>query len=92
MFSYRYPARIIVISAAAATFSLPAIAQTSSPTDGTITELEAVTVTAPPLNKALEVNAGAFGAKDTMEIPISIQSYSAKTIAESSARTVQDVL
>ncbi len=92
MFSYWYPARIIVISAAAATFSLPAIAQTSSPADGAITELEAVTVTAPPLNKALEVNAGAFGAKDTMEIPISIQSYSAKTIAESSARTVQDVL
>lgn len=53
--------------------------------------LTTVIVTA-PLNRAMEVNAGAFGAKDTMEIPISIQSYSAKTITDLSARTVQDVL
>ncbi|MQT89027.1 TonB-dependent receptor [Pseudomonas helleri] len=57
-----------------------------------VTELDAVTVTAPPLNKAFEVNAGAFGAKDTMEVPLAIQSYDAKLISETSPRTVRDVL
>ena len=56
-----------------------------------VTELEAIRVSA-PLNKALEVNAGGFGAKDAMEIPLAIQSYSNKTIADSSARTAVDVL
>lgn len=34
-----------------------------------------------PLNAAMVVDAGAFGAKDTMEIPLSIQTYGAGTIA-----------
>ncbi|QIH05529.1 MULTISPECIES: TonB-dependent siderophore receptor [unclassified Pseudomonas] len=49
-------------------------------------------IVAPPLNDAYEVNAGAFGAKTAMEIPLVIQSYDAKTIADSSARTAVDVL
>ncbi|WXL24101.1 TonB-dependent siderophore receptor [Ectopseudomonas mendocina] len=56
-----------------------------------VMDLGAVTVTA-PLNNAFEVNAGAFGAKDTMEVPLAIQSYSAKHISETSPRTVKDVL
>lgn len=68
----------------------PAYAQNSSQDD--ILELETVTVIAPPLNKAFEVNAGAFGAKDTMEVPLAIQSYGTKAIADTSARTVRDVL
>ncbi|NBF01582.1 TonB-dependent siderophore receptor [Pseudomonas sp. Fl5BN2] len=54
--------------------------------------LDATRVIAPPLNDAFEVNAGAFGAKNTLEIPLVIQSYGAKTIADSSARTAVDVL
>lgn len=34
-----------------------------------------------PLNAAMAFDAGAFGAKDTMEIPLSIQTYGAGTIA-----------
>lgn len=55
-------------------------------------ELDATRISAPPLNNAFEVNAGGFGAKDPMEIPLSIQSYNAKTIANTSARTAVDVL
>ncbi|MEN5266301.1 TonB-dependent siderophore receptor [Stenotrophomonas sp. TWI587] len=91
MSSQHLPARIILASATAVAFSTASFAQTTASQEP-IAELDAVTVTAPPLNKALEVNAGAFGAKDTMEVPLSIQSYSAKAIAETSARTVQDVL
>jgi len=53
--------------------------------------LDAVTVTA-PLNEVLEVNVGAFGARDPLDIPLSIQSYDARTISETSARTAMDVL
>lgn len=49
-----------------------------------VTVLDTVTVTAPPLNKAFEVNVGAFGAKDTMEVPLAIQSYGAELISETS--------
>ncbi|MET0356050.1 MAG: TonB-dependent siderophore receptor [Cellvibrio sp.] len=54
--------------------------------------IETVVVTGRPLNKTFEVNAGAFGAKEILEIPLSIQSISAKTISEVSARTAIDVL
>lgn len=60
--------------------------------EGDVAVLDTVTVTAPPLNKAFEVNAGAFGAKDTMEVPLAIQSYSAELISETAPRTVRDVL
>jgi len=56
-----------------------------------VTELAPVTVTA-PLNEAFQVNVGGFGAKDTMEVPLAIQSYDAKTIADIAPRTVRDVL
>lgn len=60
--------------------------------DEAITELDPTRISAPPLNNAFVVNAGGFGAKDPMEIPLAIQSYTAKTIADSSARTAGDVL
>ncbi|MGY2292738.1 TonB-dependent siderophore receptor [Pseudomonas sp. SDO528_S397] len=56
------------------------------------TELSPISVTAQPLNAAFEVNAGGFGAKDPMDIPLAIQSYKASTIANRSARTAVDVL
>jgi len=56
-----------------------------------ISELEAVTVAA-PLNKALEVNAGAFGARDKMEIPLVIENYGSEVIHNTDNRTVADVL
>lgn len=68
----------------------PAYAQNSG--QNNILELDTVTVAAPPLNNAFEVNAGAFGAKDTMEVPLAIQSYGAQAISDTSARTVRDVL
>jgi iron complex outermembrane receptor protein len=74
---------------------LPVLAQEVETKDRTIkapVELRAITVIASPLNNAFEVNAGAFGAKDTMEVPLAIQSYSAQAISEASARTVRDVL
>ncbi len=54
--------------------------------------LPAITATAQPLNQVREVNAGAFGAKDIMEIPLPIQSYDAEQIKDSSARTAMDIL
>lgn len=71
--------------------SLPGVPVAAQEREESVTELEATQVSA-PLNKALEVNAGGFGAKDAMEIPLAIQSYSSKTIADSSARTAVDVL
>jgi len=56
-----------------------------------ISELDTVTVTA-PLNKALEVNAGAFGARDKMEIPLVIENYGSEIIHHTDNRTVADVL
>jgi len=49
------------------------------------------TVTA-PLNQAFEVNVGAFGARDPLEVPLSTQSYDVRTIRETAARTAMDVL
>lgn len=92
MLKDRFPARHALAGVIAAIYSIPLFAQAIVSKKDDAVELGTVTVTAPPLNKALEINAGAFGSKDPMEIPISIQSYSAQTIAESSARTVQDVL
>lgn len=73
--------------------SVPAAAaQAQESNQDSIHALDAVTVTGPPLNPAFEVNAGAFGAKDAMEVPLAIQSYGARVIADTSARTVRDVL
>lgn len=54
--------------------------------------LDALSVTAPLLNQAFVVNAGAFGAKDTLEVPLAIQSYNAQTLSDTSPRSVRDVL
>ncbi|MBN7796013.1 TonB-dependent siderophore receptor [Parahaliea mediterranea] len=82
----------ILTALLASTCAAQTLAQASLESTGSASGLETVNVTAPLLNKALEVNAGAFGAKDAMEIPIAIQSYTAESIAALSARTVQDVL
>ncbi|WP_445116219.1 TonB-dependent siderophore receptor [Acinetobacter sp. WZC-1] len=55
-------------------------------------ELPTIIVQATPLNSTRVVNAGGFGAKDPMEIPIAIQSYNAEDIRDQAARTVQDIL
>lgn len=58
-----------------------------------LTELGPLLVeAAEPLNRTLEVNAGGFGARDPMEMPMAIQSYGAGQIADQSARTLMDVL
>lgn len=54
--------------------------------------LPTITYTAEPLNKVSEVNVGAFGSKDFLEVPIAIQSYDAEDIKDRAARTVYDVL
>jgi len=56
-----------------------------------VLELESVIVTA-PLNKALEVNAGAFGARDKMDVPLVIENYGSDIIHHTDNRTVADVL
>jgi len=71
------------------TMALPGVLHAQSGDEPVM--LEAVTVTA-PLNPAFEVNVGAFGARDVMDVPLSIQSYDARTISETSARTAIDVL
>lgn len=83
--------RSLLTSLVTAAFgSPPAFAEVDRNTR--ITVLDAVTVSAPPLNNAFEVNAGAFGAKDTMAVPLAIQSYSADLISETSPRSLRDVL
>jgi len=67
----------------------PALAQGGP--DAQVRELDAIRVTA-PLNQAFEVNVGAFGAKEALEVPLAIQSYDAASIRALSPRTVRDVL
>jgi len=57
-----------------------------------VTTFEEVVVTGTPLNKTHEVNVGAFGNKNLMDIPLAIQSYSAEDIANNAARTILDAL
>jgi iron complex outermembrane receptor protein len=56
--------------------------------------LSAVLVTAirKPLYDVRDINLGAFGAKDTFDVPVSIQSYSSELIENQRARTLNDVL
>lgn len=84
------PSKTILATIISTAVCSPAIAQDAG--QQAVHELDSVTVTAPPLNDTLEVNAGAFGARDSMELPLAIQSYDARAIARSSARTVRDVL
>lgn len=51
-----------------------------------------IIVTAHPLNEVHDVNVGAFGAKNILDIPLAIQSYDAAILANTAARTVLDVL
>lgn len=83
------PRAKILCSAVAATLACLATGEVPAQD---VRNLETVRVTARPLNDALQVNAGAFGAKGAMEVPLSIQSYDARTITDSAARTVRDVL
>lgn len=51
-----------------------------------------VTTNRTPLYDTRDVNAAALGIKDTQLLPISIQSFSSKLLAEQRARTLSDVL
>lgn len=82
--------KTLLTSVVSAVVGASALAQEANPGDAQ--ELDAVTITAQPLNNAFEINAGAFGAKDTMEVPLAIQSYDARTITDMAPRTVRDVL
>jgi iron complex outermembrane receptor protein len=53
---------------------------------------DVIIVTGQPLNPALEVNVGAFGAKNPLDVPLSIESYDAAEIANRASRTLLDVL
>ncbi|WP_051710254.1 TonB-dependent siderophore receptor [Andreprevotia chitinilytica] len=57
------------------------------------TELETVTIqtSRPTLYKVPDVNVGALGAKDPLDVPLSIQSYPAELIANQAAHTLTDV-
>lgn len=45
-----------------------------------------------PLNDTHTVNVGAFGSKDVLDIPISIQTYSSSLMENMRARTINDIL
>jgi iron complex outermembrane recepter protein len=45
-----------------------------------------------PLNDTHTVNVGAFGSKDVLDIPISIQTYSSELMENLRARTLNDIL
>jgi len=72
----------------AVVLALPAWAQN---TPEAAPQLDAVTVTE-SLNKTLEVNVGALGARDKMEIPLVIENYGSEVIHQTDNRTVADVL
>jgi iron complex outermembrane recepter protein len=78
-----------LLLSAAIPVASPALAQTASSGDAVLNE---VIVTAAPLNKAFEVNVGAFGAKGAMDVPLAIQSYDAESIARALPRTAGDML
>ncbi|NQD91283.1 TonB-dependent siderophore receptor [Pseudomonas sp. CrR25] len=59
---------------------------------GRVTELDALVVTAEPLNETYEVNVGGFGSKDDMDVPLAIQSYDSTFLQQTAPRTVRDVL
>jgi len=90
----QHPARVKHLAFGLLTLALPGALHAQSNATTVNDEpvvLEAVTVTA-PLNPAFEVNVGAFGARDPLEVPLSIQSYDARSIRETAARTTLDVL
>ncbi|WP_144243230.1 hypothetical protein [Sphingobacterium sp. ML3W] len=60
-----------------ATFSASLYAQEVKKDSTTI--LQEVIITA-PLNKSFEVNAGGFGSKNVMDVPLTIQTYGTKNI------------
>jgi len=84
------PQRFMTALTLALLFS-PSVSADVRPDDNIVRELDAVTVTA-PLNKALAVNAGAFGARDKMDVPLIIENYGSGIIHKPDNRTVADVL
>ena len=61
------------------------------PRDAPQDQMESIIITA-PLNRALEVNAGGFGARQKMEVPLIIENYGTEVIHSADKRTVADVL
>jgi len=83
------------LGACAILFARPAAGQ-EAPVAPQAPEREAsvdeIVVTARPLNQVLDVNVGAFGAKNPLDVPMSIKSYAAAEIANDASRTLLDVL
>lgn len=87
--------RTLMIGAglSAAILAQPASAQQApSPSPEGDAATDEIIVTGQPLNAALDVNVGAFGAKNPLDIPLAIESYDAAEIANRASRTLLDVL
>lgn len=80
---------VTTLALAACAASHQAFAQPAPAADGPAGD---IVVTGQPLNEVHEVNVGAFGAKDTLDVPLAIQSYDAAAIANGASRTLLDVL
>ncbi|KRC81470.1 TonB-dependent siderophore receptor [Sphingomonas sp. Root241] len=80
------------LGVSAAFLSLPAMGQEASVAPDREADGDEIIVTGKPLNAALEVNVGAFGAKSPLDVPLSIESYDAAEIANHASRTLLDVL
>jgi iron complex outermembrane recepter protein len=77
----------LLLATTATLIAMPAFAQDAAD-EGDKAE---IVVTA-KLNEVTEVNAGAFGAKAPLDLPLAIQSFDAEAIAAQSPRTAADVL
>src|SRR3546814_11867657 len=90
--SLRRRSLLIGLSASAALLAQPAWGQQSvapeAPESGAV--LDEIIVTGQPLNKALDVNVGAFGGKNPLDVPLSIETYDAAEIANRASRTLPD--
>lgn len=89
---YRRPL-IMGLGVSAALFAQPAMDQEASAAPETPEReavLDEIIVTARPLNEVLDVNVGAFGAKNPLDVPLSVETYSAAEIANRASRTLLD--
>lgn len=82
---------VIGLGVSAALLSQPAKGQEASVAPDREANVDII-VTGQPLNAALEVNVGAFGAKNPLDVPLSIENYDAAEIANRASRTLLDVL
>lgn len=93
--SYYRRSLLAGLSASAACLAQPAAGQevpVASESAGREESRDEIVVTGRPLNQVLDVNVGAFGAKNPLDVPLSIKSYDAAEIANRASRTLLDVL